>query len=106
MWILGQRRCNKPQGSDVQLAGAGVYADLDFRALKPMDGLLKGKGQKAVVGRLSDKLNWEQNVPNAWLASSAEHPFWLFCLTEIAKGAHSIPTDCNGGACTRFYLSI
>lgn len=80
----------------------GVYADLDFRALKPMGELLKGAGHKAVVGRLSDQHDWEQNIPNAWLASSPGHPFWMFCLMEIAKGASWV--QCDGDDCTKDYI--
>ena len=78
---------------------AGVYADLDFRALKPMDALFRGAGQKAVLGRLSDDHMWQQNIPNAWLASSPGHPFWMFCLMEIAKGSTWL--QCKGQDCTR-----
>ncbi len=78
---------------------AGVYADLDFRALKPMDDLFRGAGQKAVLGRLSDDHMWQQNIPNAWLASSPGHPFWMFCLMEIAKGSTWL--QCKGQDCTR-----
>ena len=78
---------------------AGVYADLDFRALKPMDALFRGAGHKAVLGRLSDDHMWQQNIPNAWLASSPGHPFWMFCLMEIAKGSTWL--QCKGAECTK-----
>jgi len=80
----------------------GVYADLDFRALKPMDSLLRGGGHRAVVGRLSDEHEWDENIPNAWMASSPGHPFWMFCLMEIAKG--SVLMNCEGDDCTRDYI--
>lgn len=80
----------------------GLYADMDFRALKPMESLLKGTGHKAVVGRLSDEHEWAQNIPNAWMASSPGHPFWMFCLMEIAKGSSLL--QCEGEACTRDYI--
>ena len=64
-----------------------------------MDGLAKGGGDKALLGRLSDDHDWQQNIPNAWLASTPGHPFWMFCLMEIAKASSWL--QCKGDECTR-----
>lgn len=77
----------------------GVYADLDFRALKPMDELLVGSEPLAVVGSLSPDVDWDNNFPNAWLASSPGHPFWMYCLMEIARASSVL--GCSGIDCTR-----
>lgn len=80
---------------------AGVYADLDFRALKPMDDLFVNDSQLVLAGKISDAKDddtWENNVPNAWMASALPgHPVWLMCLAEVMKQA--VVLDCEGTDC-------
>ena len=64
----------------------GMYLDLDFVALKPFDELLGAKS--VVLAEMSNDTAFEHNIPNAWMASTPGHPFWLFCLQEITKAAH------------------
>ena len=62
----------------------GMYADLDFEALKSVDELLVGhKVYLAAMG--ADHEKFEHGVPNAWMASVRGHPFWLFCLQQVIK---------------------
>ncbi len=61
----------------------GVYADLDFESIKPMDEYLKGK--RLVLGRMRTAPfpAWEHSIPNAVMASVPGHPFWLKVLNYI-----------------------
>ncbi|KAK9817793.1 hypothetical protein WJX72_002243 [[Myrmecia] bisecta] len=63
----------------------GVYADLDFECLRPMEQLLENK--QVVLAAMTNDTAYDQNVPNAWLASTPGHQFWYFCLQQIIKAA-------------------
>jgi mannosyltransferase OCH1-like enzyme len=74
---------------------AGVYADLDFEALRDLGPLLKG--QQVVLAAMTDELAYDQSIPNAWLASVERHPFWLFAIARIialAATARDLPDKC------------
>ena len=45
-------------------------------------------GQQVVLAEMTDE-DWDQAIPNAWLASEKGHPFWLFCIQQIIKAAGS-----------------
>lgn len=66
-------------------AVGGMYADLDFRALKSFDPLL-ASATGAVIGAMVGD-DWDQALPNAWLASPPGDPFWLFALHHVIKMA-------------------
>ena len=59
----------------------GVYADLDFESLKPLDPLLQ-RG-KVLLGSLGSNSPPEHSVPNSFMASVPGHPFWMFCLARM-----------------------
>lgn len=65
---------------------AGVYADLDFESLRGLDDVLQGRA--VVLAQMTEE-DWEQQIPNAWLASEKGHPFWLFCMQQVIKRAGS-----------------
>ena len=67
----------------------GVYADLDFEALKPLDGLLYNSS--LTLAMESEDLNGDGNprLANSILASSPGHPFWIHLLTSITKTFHA-----------------
>ena len=67
--MLGTRQC--------RLCIAGVYADLDFESLRPLDELLQG--HTAVVARMTDE-EWDQ-------ASSSCQECYCRCR-EGAMGLH------------------
>ncbi len=67
-------------------ARAGVYADLDFEALRNLEPLLEGH-TGAVLAAMDGDRDFDHSVPNAWLASSRHHPFWLFVLQTIIRTA-------------------
>ena len=59
----------------------GVYVDLDFESLRPIDEYLKGK--QLVLGRMRTWHNTEHAIPNAFMASRRNHPFWVEVLNYI-----------------------
>ena len=60
----------------------GVYADLDFQSLRPLDDILRDK--KVILGRMQDDVDvWQHALPNAFLASAPGDDFWLFVLQTI-----------------------
>lgn len=81
-----------------------MYADLDFESIRNLDDVLSG--QQVVLALMTDE-EWDQKVPNAWLASSKGHPFWMFCMQQIIKAAGSCAatnTDrCAQMPCSFFY---
>ncbi|KAL9630835.1 MAG: hypothetical protein Q9164_006217 [Protoblastenia rupestris] len=97
----------------------GVYADLDTECIKSYDSLfakynistapypklnitlppvsLKNDTipppptRKAFLGRMGTDDNSEHSIPNAWMASTPGHPFWLLPLEKIRDNIN------NGG---------
>ena len=65
----------------------GVYADLDFESVKPMDDYLKGK--QLVLGRMGPDIDHEHSIPNAVMASIPGHPFWVKILDYISDNINS-----------------
>jgi mannosyltransferase OCH1-like enzyme len=61
----------------------GVYADLDFESIRPMDKYLKGK--QLVLGRMGDNAFIDHSIPNAFMASIPGHPFWIKVLDHIKE---------------------
>ncbi|KAI8609440.1 nucleotide-diphospho-sugar transferase [Chytriomyces sp. MP71] len=69
----------------------GVYADLDFECLKPLDPLLKSHA--AVLGSMTTGSSFFMRVhalPNAFMASRPGHPFWLSCARRIMRGRNQM----------------
>ena len=77
-------RLQRCQG--LAMHGAGVYADLDFESLRNLEDVLAG--QQVVLAEMTEE-DWDQAIPNAWLASEKGHPFWLFCIQQIIKASGS-----------------
>jgi len=69
------------------LREGGVYADMDTWLMRKLDTLTEGfdgcAGQKAILAMMSDDVHFGHNIPNAWMASSPGHPFWLFLAHVI-----------------------
>ncbi|KAL3153367.1 hypothetical protein ABBQ38_011707 [Trebouxia sp. C0009 RCD-2024] len=59
----------------------GVYADLDFESLKPLDSLLD-RG-KVLLGTMGANSPPEHSIPNSFMASIPGHPFWMFCFAKM-----------------------
>lgn len=63
-----------------------MYADLDFVCLQSMDKLLANvKG--AVLARMGNDTNSAHSLPNAWVASTPGHGFWLFLVSLVQQRA-------------------
>ncbi|KAK9841724.1 hypothetical protein WJX74_010888 [Apatococcus lobatus] len=58
----------------------GVYVDLDFESLRPLDALLD---KRDIALAQMGKRNFSHNVPNAFMASSRGHDFWYFCVRQM-----------------------
>ena len=61
----------------------GVYVDLDFESIRPMDDYLRGK--KVVLGRMGSDPKFRHSIPNAFMASVPGHPFWIKVLNYIEQ---------------------
>jgi mannosyltransferase OCH1-like enzyme len=61
----------------------GVYMDLDFECVKPMDDLIFDN--HLVLGKLGPNIQRGHSLPNAWMASKPGHPFWQFMLGLILE---------------------
>ncbi|KAJ3251871.1 hypothetical protein HDU77_005617 [Chytriomyces hyalinus] len=64
----------------------GVYADLDFQCLKPLDTLLGT--HDAVLGSMNTGFNFflrAHSIPNAFMASKPGHPMWITCAQRMMK---------------------
>ena len=73
----------------------GVYIDLDFECLQPMDKLLKDKELLLGIGpdahlknKAAIKRNFNKIIVNAWMASIPAHPFWPFLLWILTTNSH------------------
>lgn len=84
----------------------GVYVDLDFEALRPIEPLLEGRS--AVVGEepashleiphaLRRPVQLDRLVCNAFLASTRGHPFWRHGLERLeACARENDPLEATG----------
>ncbi|PRP86471.1 glycosyltransferase family 32 protein [Planoprotostelium fungivorum] len=85
----------------------GVYSDLDVECLKPVDDLLdiiqskrddtyfssqtppasfsSNSSSVIILGQMEGAERGKHSIPNAWMASSPGHPFWLFMLFNALK---------------------
>jgi mannosyltransferase OCH1-like enzyme len=83
------------------LAHGGVYVDLDYECLKPIDPLLAGRACVIATepyehARLLYGLDWLPS--NAFLASLPGHPFWehyLRCISAAGTPGHD-PVSATG----------
>lgn len=81
----------------------GVYADLDFECLRPLDRLLDGRG--LVVG-LEPASHVAMHMPaarlkeivcNAFMASEPRHPFWDHVIARLVESrGEPSPLDATG----------
>ena len=74
----------------------GVYADLDFECLRPIDGLLEGRSfvvglEPEEHGRLAKaaERGLSRILCPSFLASVPGHPFWDHLLDQLVEARHS-----------------
>ncbi|KIX07109.1 uncharacterized protein Z518_05086 [Rhinocladiella mackenziei CBS 650.93] len=84
----------------------GVYADLDVECLRPSDEMftkfnvstishakprhqsqphMQKSGRKAFFGRMGVDTGSSNSIPNAWMASTPGHPFFLVVLESVMR---------------------
>ncbi|KAK9384320.1 nucleotide-diphospho-sugar transferase [Lipomyces mesembrius] len=86
----------------------GMYADLDLECLRPANELFKSHNvttvpysssydgsyhssskaqdeRKAFFGRMGTDDNFDHSIPNAWMASTPGHPFFLLSLEGVIE---------------------
>jgi inositol phosphorylceramide mannosyltransferase catalytic subunit len=87
-------------------ASHSLYADLDIECLRSSDELFEiynvstvphihastpwtnsdlSSGRKAFFGRMGTDNSFEHSIPNAWMASTPGHPFFLLVLESVNK---------------------
>jgi hypothetical protein len=80
----------------------GVYADLDFECLRPLAPLLAGHRvvlglEPASHGLVRTDRGRLPAVCNAFMASTAGHPFWAHVVDQLAASCHQRdPLDATG----------
>lgn len=47
---------------------------------------MQKSGRKAFFGRMGTDTSFENSIPNAWMASTPGHPFWLLVVESVVKG--------------------
>jgi hypothetical protein len=64
----------------------GIYADMDFEALRPLDSLLQGSSIMAgrEINGIGKQMRGEDYICSALLASPAGHPAWLEVMRLMA----------------------
>ncbi|KAJ2992387.1 hypothetical protein HDV02_003088 [Globomyces sp. JEL0801] len=86
----------------------GVYADLDVVCLQPHDPLVELGG--AIVPLMRNlpfpEESWkeEHDIPNAWMASSPGHPFWLYLLHHINNINNEGGTEALSGPIVEYWV--
>lgn len=96
-----------------------VYADLDTECLRPTDSMFEiynmttyphksipsigqstsmTSDRKAFLGRMGSDEGFIHSIPNAWMASTPGHPFWLLPLEAITEspGSQAFPEELTG----------
>lgn len=64
----------------------GIYADLDFESLKPIDPLLKEyQDYDVILGRMGTNTKFRHSIPNAIMISKPKSDFWLFVIENLRK---------------------
>ena len=73
------------KGQGKQSSQANDKASLKLRG-KPS---LATPERKAFLGRMGTDEDFPRSIPNAWMASSPSHPFWLLPLESIKDNVYS-----------------
>ena len=60
----------------------GVYIDLDFECLKPLDNLISNK--RIILGEMGDG-SCSNCIPNAIMISRPNEPFWLYVILKMIQ---------------------
>lgn len=109
------------QFADLFSAFSSVYADLDVECILPSDDLFKTynvstwshakprpltthdmhkSGRKAFLGRMGTDHSFDNSIPNAWMASTPGHPFFLLLVESVMKDVADGPERWSAEAIT------
>tara|TARA_B100000035_G_C20973254_1_gene542022 strand:+ start:320 stop:1063 length:744 start_codon:yes stop_codon:yes gene_type:complete len=76
----------------------GIYADLDFKCLKPFDSLLKKyNNYDIILGRMGHDKNMGHSIPNALMISKPNCDFWLHVIKEMKKRVNKASPEYDTG---------
>ena len=59
----------------------GLYVDLDFESLRSIDELTENAS--VLLAYMGKDEDWQHNIPNAFMASVPDHPFWWYCISRV-----------------------
>ena len=62
----------------------GIYADLDFKCLKPFNDILDDE-YDVILGRMGQDESFEDSIPNALMISKPKCDFWLYVISVMKK---------------------
>lgn len=63
----------------------GLYADMDFECVRPLDMDDIANKESLVLGRMGSDTSFPHSIPNALMISAPGHPFWLDVMDAVAK---------------------
>jgi mannosyltransferase OCH1-like enzyme len=76
----------------------GIYADLDFECLKPMDTLIAAHPSATVLlgamsGDRAKHYEKRNMIPNAIMMSAPKDPFWLFVMYQLMQSYRNVAVE-------------
>lgn len=80
----------------------GIYADMDFECLKPMDSLIAANPSASVIlGKMSSNtkrvFHTTNSIPNALMISAPRDPFWIFVIQQLIQSSSDIVVESATG---------
>ena len=76
----------------------GIYADLDFESLKPLDPILKEfSDYDVILGRMGINEEFAHSIPNAIMISKPRADFWLYVIENMKKRANQDGAEYDTG---------
>jgi mannosyltransferase OCH1-like enzyme len=73
----------------------GIYADMDFECLRPIDSLLTTDAS-VILGRMDTK-NANHSIPNAIMISKPRDPFWIYVFQQLVRNKGSASVEATTG---------
>ncbi len=80
--------------------GRRVYMDFDTECLHPSEHVFdeftmprRRPLKTALIGRMDSDANFEHSIPNAWMASSPGHPFFLVLPAHVDRRVRESTSD-------------
>ena len=73
----------------------GIYADMDFECLRPIDSLLTTDAS-VILGKMDTK-NEKHSIPNAIMISKPRDPFWIYVFQQLMRNKGSSTVEMATG---------